>query len=178
MTSLDSNENLNREENETLIKVFTLLGIIAALLILYITGIAFALDYYTKASMILHHLASAIIIFLFILHVWLRRCSVKRLSQEFVDILRHKQIHNEDNKSFIVQNLKNKSFEELVTFFHWDLEYTKNALFLQDIKIENTQDTLKTIAKQNNKDLYDMFILITKLHIEKNTPEPITLSCC
>ena len=112
------------------------------------------------------------------LHIWLRRCSVKRLTQEFFDILRHKEIHNDDNKSFIIQNLKNRPFVELVTFFHWDLKYIKNALFLQDIKIKDTQDTLKTIAKQNNKDLYDIFILITKLHIEKNTSEPITMSCC
>jgi hypothetical protein len=169
---------LNKEHNETIIKVVTLLGIIFSLLILYSTGIAFIFDSYTKISAILHHLAAGVIVLLFLLHIWLRRCSAKRLTQEFFDILRHKQIHNEDNKSFIVQNIKNKPFDELVSFFHWDLEYIKKALLLQDIKIKDTQDTLKTIAKQNNKDLYDIFILITKLHIEKNTSEPITMSCC
>lgn len=167
-----------KEHNETIVKVLTLLGIIISLVILYTTGIAFLFDSYTKINAILHHLAAGIIVLLFLLHIWLRRCSVKRLTQEFFDILRHKEIHNDDNKSFIIQNLKNRPFDELVTFFHWDLDYTKNALFLQDIKIQDTHDTLKSIAKQNNKDLYDIFILITKLHIEKNTAEPITMSCC
>lgn len=166
------------QERETLLKVWTILGILGALIILYITGIAFIFDSHTPLNSILHHGAAFVIFLLFILHTWLRRCSVRRLSQEFMDILRNKQIKRDDNKSFIIQNTKNKSLIELASYFNWDLTYLEQNLPLYHIHIENTNDTLKEIAKKNDKDLYDIFLLITKLHIQKNTPNLAQNSFC
>ncbi|WP_024955709.1 hypothetical protein [Sulfurospirillum arcachonense] len=169
---------MDRKKNETIIKVFTLVCIVISLITLYITGTAFALDFYTKTNTILHHLAAAVIILFFVLHTWLRRCSLRKLIQEFKDILAKKQLHNEDNKSLIIQNIKNKPLKELATFFHWDITQIENELPLHHVKVQNTNDTLKEIAQQNDKDLYDIFILITKIHIEKNISEPVLTSFC
>lgn len=166
------------QERETLLKVWTILGMLGSLIILYVTGIAFIFDTHTIITTILHHGAAFVIFLLLLLHSWLRRCSIRRLSQEFVAILRHKQIKHEDNKSFIIQNIKNKPLTQLASFFHWDINQIQQELSLHHIHIENTSDTLKEIAKKNDKDLYDIFLLITKIHIEKNTPEPIMRSFC
>lgn len=169
---------MNNKKNETLIKVFTLVCIVVSLVVLYVTGTAFALDIHTKTNTILHHLAAAFIIFLFVLHTWLRRCSLRKLIQEFKDILAKKQIKNADNKSFIIQNIKNKPIKELASFFYWDMTQIENELLLHHIKIEDTSHTIKQIAQQNDKDLYDIFVLITKINIEKNIPEPVRVSFC
>jgi len=169
---------LSRKNNETLIKIFTLLLILVSLITLYITGIAFSLDFYTKTNTILHHLSATIIILLFILHTWLRRCSLKRLIQEFKDILSKKQLKTVDNKSFIIQNIKNKPLKELATFYHWNLNQIENELPLYHINVKNSGDTIKQIAQQNSKDLYDIFILIIRINIEKNISSPIRTSFC
>jgi hypothetical protein len=169
---------LSRQQKEILLKVFALLGILTALTILYATGIAFNLGFYTKTNVTLHYFAAGIIVFLFILHTWLRRCSARRLIQEFKDIIRHRQIDNEENKSFIIQNIKNQTLRELASFFHWNLEQVKQELPLNHVEVENVDDTLKEIAKQNDKDLYDIYVLITKIHIEKNSSAPVANNFC
>jgi len=46
------------------------------------------------------------------------------------------------------------------------------------VKIEHVEDTLKTIAKANDKDMYLLFLLMIKLHVEKNCPSTLDTRSC
>ncbi|WP_263832135.1 hypothetical protein [Sulfurospirillum oryzae] len=164
--------------NETVLKVVIIIAVLVMFLVLYTTGIAFVLGSYTTDNIILHKLAALIIIGLLSVHAWLRRCTIRRLLQECVAIFFNKHIHHEDNIDFIIHNTKNQTFAQLCLWFNSDISFLQQKLLENHVKIENVEDTLKTIAKYNDKDMYQIFLLMMKLHVEKNSPSPIYDASC
>jgi len=164
--------------NETILKVVIIIAILAMLIILYATGIIFVLDGTSYHSVLLHKLSALLIIGLLGVHTWLRRCTIKRLLQESFAILTNTHIRHEESIAFLIHNTKNQSFQELCAWFHYDVDLLKEKLLENHVKIEKVEDTLKTIAKTNNKDMFEIFILMMKLHVEKRNPSPVYKSSC
>ncbi|QIR76344.1 hypothetical protein FA592_08900 [Sulfurospirillum diekertiae] len=164
--------------NETVLKVIIIVAIIVMFITLYTTGIAFVLGSYTFSNLLLHKLAALIIIGLLGVHAWLRRCTIRKLLQESIAIILNKHIRNEDNIDFLIQNTKHQSFHALCVLFHFDADFMREKLLENHIAVEKDEDTLKTIAKHNDKDMYQILLLMMKLHVEKNNPSPILINSC
>lgn len=164
--------------NETILKVTVILSILVMFIVLYVTGIAFVLGNQAPSTFLLHKLAALIILCLLGVHAWLRRCTIRRLAQECVAIFFNKHIRHEDNIDFLIHNTKNQSFNDLCALLHYDVLFLQEKLLENHVNVKNTNDTLKTIAKYNDKDMYEILLLMMKLHIEKNSPEPIYLGSC
>ena len=56
--------------------------------------------------------------------------------------------------------------------------FLQQKLLENHVKVENVEDTLKTIAKSNDKDMYQILLLMIKLHVEKNSPSFLDESSC
>jgi hypothetical protein len=164
--------------NESVLKVVIIAAILVMFGTLYATGIAFVLEQHSSFILILHKLSALIIIGLLGVHAWLRRCTIRKLLQECVAILCNKQIHHEDNIDFLIRSTKNQSFHELCSLFQSDATFLQQKLLENHVKIDNVDDSLKTIAKANDKDMYQILLLIIKLHVEKNSPSPIDMNSC
>ena len=164
--------------NETVLKVVIIVAILLMFGILYATGIAFVLGVYETYNLLLHKLAALIIIGLLGVHAWLRRCSIRKLFQESVAIVLKKHIRHEDNIDFLIRNTKNQSFQELCIWFHCDASFLQQKLLENHVNVENSTDTLKTIAKRNDKDMYQILLLMLKLHVEKSNPSPVYSDAC
>ena len=164
--------------NETVLKVIIIAAILIMFCILYVTGIAFVLGHYETSNLLMHKLAALLILGLLAGHAWLRRCTIRRLMDEFIAILTNRHIRHEDNIDFLIHNTKNQSFQELCSWFHFDTAFMQQKLFENHVKIDNTDDTLKKIAKYNDKDMYQVLLLMIKLHVEKNNPEPLPVGSC
>jgi|GEM_PF-740107 len=164
--------------NETVLKVIIIIAIIVMFITLYTTGISFVLGSYTFSNLLLHKLSALIIIGLLGVHAWLRRCTIRKLLQESIAIILNKHIRNEDNIDFLIQNTKHQSFQTLCVLFHFDATFMKEKLLENHITVENDEDTLKTIAKRNDKDMYQILLLMLKIHVEKNSPSPIVTNSC
>ena len=54
----------------------------------------------------------------------------------------------------------------------------KSKLLENHVNVENIENTLKTIAKSNDKDMYEILLLMMKLHVEKNSSSPQYQSSC
>ncbi|MCD8545279.1 hypothetical protein [Sulfurospirillum cavolei] len=157
--------------NETVLKVVVIIAILMMFVLLYVTGIAFVLNHSTTGTLFGHKLAALIILILLGIHAYLRRCTIRRLLQECIAIARNKHIRHEDNVEFLIRNTKNQSFQELCTWFGCDASLLRQKLLENHVLIQRTEDSLKTIAKENDKDLYEIFLLMIKLHVEqKNAP--------
>ncbi len=164
--------------NETLLKVVVIIAILVMFVILYLTGILFVFDATSHFSVLLHKLAALLIIGLLGVHAWLRRCTIKRLLQESFAILTNTHIRHEDNIEFLIHNTKNQSFHELCLWFQWDSAWLQSELLKNHVHIHRVKDTLKTIAKANNKDMFEILLLMMKLHVEKKNPSPVYKSVC
>lgn len=164
--------------NETLLKVVIIIAILVMFIILYFTGILFVLDATSHTLIFLHKLAALLIIGFLSVHTWLRRCTIKRLLQESLAILTNTHIRHEDNIEFLIHNTKNQSFQELCSWFNCDVSFLQQKLSEHHVTVKSIEDTLKTIAKSNDKDMYEIFLLMIKLHVEKNSPSPIYGASC
>jgi len=164
--------------NETILKVVVILAIILMLITLYVTGIVFVLKDFTPTNLIVHKLAALLILVLLGVHAWLRRCSIRKLIQECIAMASNKHIRHEDNIGFLMQNTKNQSFKELCLLFNCDVSLLQQNLLENHVRVENSEDTLKTIAKYNDKDMYQLLLLMIKLHVEKNSISPIYTPSC
>ena len=164
--------------NETLLKVVIIIAILVMFILLYLTGILFVLDATSHASIFSHKLAALLLIGFLGVHTWLRRCTIKRLLQESFAILTNTHIRHEDNIAFLIHNTKNHSFQELCSWFNCDVSLLQQQLLENHVTVTRVEDTLKTIAKSNDKDMYEILLLIIKLHVEKNSPSPLYGSSC
>ncbi|AOO64192.1 hypothetical protein [Sulfurospirillum halorespirans] len=164
--------------NESVLKVVIIVAILVMFGVLYITGIAFVLNHPTPSNLFLHKLSALIIIVLLGVHAWLRRCTIRKLLQECVAIFLNTHIRHEENIDFLIRNTKNQSFQELCVLFHCDVTFLQQKLLEHHVKIEHVEDTLKTIAKANDKDMYQLFLLMIKLHVEKNCPSTLDTRSC
>lgn len=164
--------------NETVLKVIIILAILLMFIALYSTGIAFVLGSTATSNLFLHKLAALMILALLGVHAWLRRCTIRRLAQECIAIFLNTHIRHEDNIDFLIHNTKNQSFNELCALLRWDVAFLQEKLLENHVKIESVEHTLKTIAKYNDKDMYEILLLMMKLHVEKNSPSPIYSGSC
>jgi hypothetical protein len=164
--------------NESVLKVVIIAAILLMFGVLYVTGIAFVLEQHSSSILILHKLSALIIIGLLGVHAWLRRCTIRKLLQECIAIACNTQIHHEDNIDFLMRTTKNQSFQELCALFQCDTTFLQQKLLENHVKINNVDDTLKTIAKANDKDMYQILLLMIKLHVEKNSPSMIDANAC
>ncbi|KFL33094.1 MULTISPECIES: hypothetical protein [unclassified Sulfurospirillum] len=164
--------------NESVLKVVIIVAILLMFGLLYMTGVAFVLDHHSSFNLSLHKLSALFIIGLLGVHAWLRRCTIRKLLQECIAIMCNKQIRHEDNIDFLIRSTKNQSFHELCSLFNCDVSFLQQKLLENHVKIDNVDDTLKTIAKANDKDMYQILLLMIKLHVEKNSPSIIDTSSC
>ena len=164
--------------NETVLKVVIIVAILLMFGILYTTGIAFVLGNYATYNLILHKLSALVIIGLLGVHAWLRRCSIRKLLQECIAIFFNKHIRHEDNIDFLIHNTKNQAFKDVCLLFNYDISFLQEKLLENHVNVENVEHTLKMVAKSNDKDMYEILLLMMKLHVEKNSPSPIDSGSC
>jgi cytochrome b subunit of formate dehydrogenase len=164
--------------NETVLKVIVIISILLMFIVLYTTGIAFMLGNFSTATLMFHKLAALIVIALLSVHAWLRRCSIRKLWQETIATVLNRHIRHEDNIDFLVHNTKNQSFQELCTLFNYDAASLQKTLLEHHVTVERFEDSLKTIAKRNDKDMFQILLLMMKLHVETNSASPIYDASC
>lgn len=164
--------------NETVLKVLVIASILVIFIVLYTTGMFFVWGEQTTRTLVLHQSSAAILLILLGVHAWLRRCTIRKLLQESIAILLNRHIRHEDNIEFLIHNTKNRSFQELCSLFNYDASSLQKTLVEHHVTVEHLEDSLKTIAKYNDKDMYQILLLMMKLHVEKNSASPIYDTSC
>jgi len=101
----------------------------------------------------------------------IKKNKIKKLTQEFVNVLLKKDIKHTNNKEELLEQIKRKTLEEISDMFHIDFQTLTNNLQNNQIIISKEGVKLKDIAKENSKDVYQLFILILTLHVKNSSPK-------
>lgn len=153
--------------DETILKVIVLLSLLFAVLFLAYSGGLFHLGEFDEAYMLLHKSAGVLLVILTLIHIFMKRNKVKKISEEFVDLLLNKDIKHTNNKEELLEILKEKSLEDISILFNIKIEDILLTLERNSLKVGDSKQKLNKIAKENSKDLYKVFILILKDHMKK-----------
>jgi len=156
--------------NETVFKVVIILLMCIFLVALGFTAYEFYIGNYTQEKLFWHKFMGVMLILIMPIHMIIKKNKIKKLYQEFVNILLKKEIKHTNNKEELVENIKKKSLNEIADIFNIDIERMKDFLQKNHILIKGEDETLSKIAKKNSKDIYQLLILILRLHVESSSP--------
>jgi hypothetical protein len=157
--------------NETLFKVFIIILLCIALVILGFTASKFYNADYTQTALSWHMYMGALVLLLMPVHMIIKKNKIKKLAQEFINILLRKDIKHVNNKEELLENIKKCSIKEIADLFGVKLDTLVENLEKNHIVLSSEVQTLKDIAKENSKDMYQIFILILRLHVESSSPK-------
>ena len=157
--------------NETVYKVVIILLMCLFLVILGFTAYEFYTGNYSEEKLFWHKFMGVMLILIMPIHMIIKKNKMKKLYQEFVNVLLKKEIKHTNNKEELLEQIKNKTLKEISGIFHIDFQTLINSLKNNQITISNEDIKLKDIAKENAKDIYQLFILILKLHVESSSPK-------
>lgn len=156
--------------DETVVKVVVLLSLSFILLFLAYTGSLFHLGELDETYMLLHKIAGVLLLILTLIHIYMKRNKVKKISEEFIDLLFNRNIKHVNNKEELLEILKGKTLEELSLLFNLNMQDLLLTFKKNNIEVSDSTQKLNKIAKSNSKDLYKIFILILKEHVQKPNP--------
>lgn len=156
--------------DETVVKVVVLLSLSFILLFLAYTGSLFHLGELDERYMLLHKIAGVLLLILTLIHIYMKRNKVKKISEEFIDLLFNRNIKHVNNKEELLEILKGKTLEELSLLFNLNMQDLLLTFKKNNIEVSDSTQKLNKIAKSNSKDLYKIFILILKEHVQKPNP--------
>jgi hypothetical protein len=132
------------------------------------SGALFELEQFDVDMMLAHKYAGLLLLVLTLVHIFMKRNKVKKITEEFIALLMRKNIKHTNNKEELLELLKTKSLEEFALLFHLDIQDVVLMLEQNSIEVSDTKEKLNKIAKSNSKDLYQIFILLLKEHIKKS----------
>lgn len=161
---------LFKKIDETLYKVGIILGLSVALLLLAYSAVKIYFGEIGEYTFTLHVAMGLVVFILTPLHMVIKKNKIKKLTQEFIDILSGKEINHINNKEELLESLKSKTLHELFLVFNIDKAFLLQALDEEQIEIKSENEKLKEVAKRNAKDIYQLFILILRLHVKHSSP--------
>lgn len=153
--------------DETVVKVVVLLSLFFILLFLAYTGSLFHLGEFDETTMLLHKSAGVLLLLLTVIHIYMKRNKVKKISEEFIDLIFNRNIKHVNNKEELLEVLKGKTLEELSLLFNLNMQDLLLTFKKNNIEVSDSTQKLNKIAKSNSKDLYKIFILVLKEHVQK-----------
>jgi len=157
--------------NETVFKVVIILLMTIFLVVLGFTAYDFYTGNYTEDNLFWHKIMGVMLILIMPIHMIIKKNKIKKLTQEFVNVLLKKDIKHTNNKEELLEQIKRKTLEEISDMFHIDFQTLTNNLQNNQIIISKEGVKLKDIAKENSKDVYQLFILILTLHVKNSSPK-------
>lgn len=162
---------LPQKINDTLYKVIIIVLLTLALLILGYTAYRFFRLDYTQEIISWHVAMGILVLCLMPVHMLIKKNKIKKLSQEFINLITGKDIKHINNKEELLDSIKKRSLKEIADIFGMNLESMIRALQENDINCSTQEISLKDLAKENSKDMYQIFILILRLHVESSSPK-------
>lgn len=157
--------------NETIYKVVIILLMCFFLGVLGFTAYEFYSGNYSEEKLFWHKFMGTMLILIMPVHMIIKKNKIKKLSQEFISVLLKRDIKHTNNKEELLDAIKKKTLKEISTIFRIDFQILVSRLKNNQITISNEDIQLKDIAKENAKDIYQLFILILTLHVKSSSPK-------
>jgi hypothetical protein len=161
---------LLKKMNETFYKVIIMIILFSALGILGFTAFDFYRGEFSEGKLFWHMLTGASFFVLVFFHMLTKKNKIKKLLLEFMQIIFDQDIKHTNNKEELLKSVESKSLQELGMIFRMDYQEIIESLRKKKLSIQDTNKTLKEIAKENKKDSYQLFVLILRLHVRASSP--------
>ena len=135
---------------EVVFKYIILLLLFVCVVGLFVSGVLFLKGEMSEISLNLHIFFGFSLVVLTIIHSYVKKKKLKKLSLEFKNILKHKPVQMDCNTTRFLNALNDVKVGEISK---------KNS---NDIKVKSENETMKQICKNNDEKLFYIFVLICR----------------
>ena len=144
---------------EVIFKYIILLLLFICVIGLFMSGVLFLNGEMSENSLNLHIFFGFSLVFLTIVHSYVKKKKLKKLSLEFKNILNHKPVQMDCNTTRFLNALNDVKVGELSKKFGSDIV---EILRSNDIKVKSVNETMKQICKNNDEKMFYIFVLIVE----------------
>ncbi|WP_107695277.1 chemotaxis protein [Campylobacter concisus] len=144
---------------EVIFKYIILLLLFICVIGLFMSGILFLNGEMSENSLNLHIFFGFSLVVLTIIHSYVKKKKLKKLSLEFKNILNNKPVQMDCNTTRFLNALNDVKVGELSKKFGSDIV---EILRSNDIKVKSVNETMKQICKNNDEKMFYIFVLIVE----------------
>ena len=144
---------------EVIFKYIILLLLFICVIGLFMSGILFLNGEMSENSLNLHIFFGFSLVVLTIVHSYVKKKMLKKLSLEFKNILNHKPVQMDCNTTRFLNALNDVKVGELSKKFGSEIV---EILRLNDIKVKSDNEAMKQICKNNDEKMFYIFVLIVE----------------
>lgn len=144
---------------EVIFKYIILLLLFICVIGLFMSGVLFLNGEMSENSLNLHIFFGFSLVVLTIVHSYVKKKKLKKLSLEFKNILNHKPVQMDCNTTRFLNALNDVKVGDLSKKFGSDIV---EILRSNDIKVKSGNETMKQICKNNDEKMFYIFVLIVE----------------
>ena len=144
---------------EVIFKYIILLLLFICVIGLFMSGVFFLNGKMSENSLNLHIFFGFSLVVLTIVHSYVKKKKLKKLSLEFKNILNHKPVQMDCNTTRFLNALNDVKVGDLSKKFGSDIV---EILKSNDIKVKSENETMKQICKNNDEKMFYIFVLIVE----------------
>ena len=144
---------------EVIFKYIILLLLFICVIGLFMSGVLFLNGKMSENSLNLHIFFGFTLVVLTIVHSYVKKKKLKKLSLEFKNILNHKPVQMDCNTTRFLNALNDVKVGDLSKKFGSDIV---EILSSNDIKVKSENETMKQICKNNDEKMFYIFVLIVE----------------
>ncbi|MCD8213699.1 MAG: chemotaxis protein [Campylobacter sp.] len=142
---------------EVVLKYVILVLLFIVLTILLVSGIMFLQGNFTETNMNLHMVSGATLVVLAIVHSYIKRKKIKKLTHELKNIINGVPVQMDCNTTRFINALKDVSVSELSSQFNADAAKILNE---SDIKVKSGSEKLGQVCKNNDEKMFYVFVVL------------------
>ncbi|CAD7287197.1 chemotaxis protein [Campylobacter suis] len=142
---------------EVVFKYLILIALVALVFSLGISGFMFYQGKYSEFLIQTHAISGVMLVSISLIHAYIKKKKIKKLTSEFANALRGKKVELECNTTRFIEALKDVRVDELSKQFNADVEQILND---GDIKVKSKSQTLQEICKANDEKMFYLFVVL------------------
>ncbi|MDL0089591.1 chemotaxis protein [Campylobacter gastrosuis] len=142
--------------------------LVLAILTLLISRLNFINENYTQNLLNAHKIAGITLFLIAFLHIILKRKKLIKLTNEFLDIILKRKNPSFCNMERLVNALEHHTLKSLSVAFDINLKLLLNTIKNEGVKFNDEYQTLRKIAKLNDKNIFFVIVLIIETKLNKS----------
>lgn len=149
----------NNNKLEVVFKYVILVLLIASVTILFVSGMMFLQGDFGETSMDAHMVAGIMLVALAIVHTYIKRRKLKKLTRELKNIIKGEPVQLDCNTARFINALKDVSVSELSDRLGADVAEILNR---NGIKVGSKSENLGQVCENNDEKMFYIFVVLVE----------------
>lgn len=153
---------------EVIYKYLLIVFLIVALVLVSFSGYLFLIDDFTSDTIFIHKIAAILLLITSILHIYIKKKKLKKLTKEFFNIFSNKKVSLDRDMDILLDCLENKTIKDICKYFDLSIKEINDLFSKNNIIYSSENQILKDIEKNNSIKVFSIIVKIIKQKVDSS----------